>query len=129
MGIAAKVAKDPEAYCELQSHVPEQKTFIGKRFYLVSGPLFDEVKQQHNAIETPGLEYNFKEDPNGFTCHLSFNISNFAKLPPKANNASPFKFVMWIPIKHITGNLVEENFEVKGEASLSVPGKPLNIQT
>ncbi|KNZ60051.1 hypothetical protein VP01_1620g6 [Puccinia sorghi] len=27
--IAAKVAKDSEGYCELQAHVPEQKTFIG----------------------------------------------------------------------------------------------------
>ncbi|KNZ63562.1 hypothetical protein VP01_11282g1, partial [Puccinia sorghi] len=41
-GIAAKVAKDPDGYCELQSHVPEQNTFIGKRFYSVSSPLFDE---------------------------------------------------------------------------------------
>ncbi|KNZ53912.1 hypothetical protein VP01_30g5 [Puccinia sorghi] len=41
-GIAAKVVKDPDGYCELQSHVPEQKTFIGKQFYSVSGPLFYE---------------------------------------------------------------------------------------
>ncbi|KNZ61554.1 hypothetical protein VP01_1385g4, partial [Puccinia sorghi] len=41
--IAAKVAKDPDGYCELQSHVPEQNTFIGKWFYLVSSPLFYEM--------------------------------------------------------------------------------------
>ncbi|KNZ47397.1 hypothetical protein VP01_6428g2, partial [Puccinia sorghi] len=32
-GIAAKVAKDPDGYCELQSHVPEPNTFMGKQFY------------------------------------------------------------------------------------------------
>ncbi|KNZ63195.1 hypothetical protein VP01_11756g1, partial [Puccinia sorghi] len=52
---------------------------------------------------------------NGFTCHLSFTISNFANKPHKDNDASPFNFVMWIPIKQTTGNLVEENFEVKGD--------------
>ena len=114
MGIAAKVAKDPEGYCELQSQVPEQKTFLGKQFYLVSGPLFDEVKKQHNALKAHGLEPKFKEDPEDFTCHLSFTISNFAKKTHKDNDASPFTFVMWIPIKQTTGNLVEENFEVKG---------------
>ncbi|KNZ45172.1 hypothetical protein VP01_8415g1, partial [Puccinia sorghi] len=62
----------------------------------------------------PGLEPNFKEDPNAFTFHLSFTISNFANKPHKENDASPFTFFMWIPIKQTTGNLVEENFEVKG---------------
>ncbi|KNZ58562.1 hypothetical protein VP01_1905g4, partial [Puccinia sorghi] len=83
-----KVAKDPDGYCKLQSHVPEQKTFIGKQFYLVSGPLFDEVS------------FPF--------------ISNFANLPHKNNDYSPFTSFMWIPIEQTTGNLVEENFEVKG---------------
>ncbi|KNZ50101.1 hypothetical protein VP01_459g1, partial [Puccinia sorghi] len=41
-GIAANVAKDPDRYCELQSHFPEQNTFIGKQFYSLSCPLFDE---------------------------------------------------------------------------------------
>ncbi|KNZ44281.1 hypothetical protein VP01_9317g1 [Puccinia sorghi] len=50
----------------------------------------------------------------GFTCHLSFTIANFSKKPHKDNDASPFKFFMWIPIKQTTGNFVEENFEVKG---------------
>ncbi|KNZ52392.1 hypothetical protein VP01_3597g1, partial [Puccinia sorghi] len=40
--MAAEVTKDPDRYCELQSHVPEQNTFIGKQFYSVLGPLFDE---------------------------------------------------------------------------------------
>ncbi|KNZ60568.1 hypothetical protein VP01_15362g1, partial [Puccinia sorghi] len=40
--IAATVAKDTDRHCKLQSHFPEQKTFIGKQFYLVSSPLFDE---------------------------------------------------------------------------------------
>ncbi|KNZ50446.1 hypothetical protein VP01_4422g3, partial [Puccinia sorghi] len=78
--IAAKVAKDPDRYCELQIH----------------------------------SRSNFKEYPDGFTCHLSFSISNFGNKPHKENDASPFTFVMWIPIKQTTGNLVEEKFEVKG---------------
>ncbi|KNZ43920.1 hypothetical protein VP01_970g3 [Puccinia sorghi] len=110
-GIAAKVAKDPDGYCKLQSHVPEQNTFIGKQFYSVSGPL---VKKKHNVLGPPGLEPNFKEDPDGFMCHLSFTISKFANKPHKDNYASPFTFFMWIPIKQTNGNLVEENFEVKG---------------
>ncbi|KNZ64483.1 hypothetical protein VP01_10234g1, partial [Puccinia sorghi] len=40
--IATKVAKDPERYFKLQSHVPEQNNFIGKQCYSVFGPLFDE---------------------------------------------------------------------------------------
>ncbi|KNZ64568.1 hypothetical protein VP01_10149g1, partial [Puccinia sorghi] len=129
--VEAKVEKDPDGYCKLKGHLPEQKNFIGKWFYLVSGPLFDEVKQKNNALEAPVLEPNFKEDPNGFTCHLSFTISKFANLTVeffdgrsqryffedikdrqiistlthKDNNASPFTFVMWIPIEQTTGNL------------------------
>ncbi|KNZ46458.1 hypothetical protein VP01_7246g1, partial [Puccinia sorghi] len=87
--------------CELQSHVPENKTFIGQQFYLVSSPLFDKVKKQHNALGAPGLEHYFKENPDSFNCHLSFNISNFANKPHKVNEQT-------------TSNLVEENFEVKG---------------
>ena len=113
-GIAAKVAKDPEGYRQLQTLVPEQNTFIGERFYSVSGPLFEEVKQQHNALNAPGLEPNFKEDPNGFTSHLSFTISNFANTPHKDDDASPFSFVMWIPIDQTTGNLIEKDFAVQG---------------
>ncbi|KNZ62985.1 hypothetical protein VP01_11g8 [Puccinia sorghi] len=52
-GVAAKVAKDPDRYCKLQIHFPEKNTFIGKWFYLVSGPLFDEFKKQHNALKQP----------------------------------------------------------------------------
>ncbi|KNZ48153.1 hypothetical protein VP01_5873g2, partial [Puccinia sorghi] len=92
-GIAAKFAKDPDGYCKLQSHVPKQNNFIGN---------------------CPGLEPNFTEDPEGFTCHLSFTISNFSNKPHKDNDSSPFTFVMWIPIEQTTGNLVEEKFEVKG---------------
>ncbi|KNZ47539.1 hypothetical protein VP01_6328g1, partial [Puccinia sorghi] len=79
-------------YFKLQSHVPEQKTFIGKQFYLVSSPLFDEFKKPHNALKAPGLEPNFKEDPGSFNCHLSFTISNLPNKPNKYNDASPFTF-------------------------------------
>jgi len=113
-GIAAKVSKDPEGYAQLQSHVPEHNQFIGEQFYGVSGPLFEEVKMQHNSLHAPGLAPNFKEDPEGFTCHLSFTISNFANKPHKDSDSSPFSFVMWIPIEETTGNLVEDNFEVQG---------------
>ncbi|KNZ61079.1 hypothetical protein VP01_14556g1 [Puccinia sorghi] len=94
MGIAAKVTKDPDGYFELQSHVPEQNTFIGEWFYSVPSPLFDKVKKQHNSLGAPGLEPNFKEDPESFTCHLSFTISNFANKRHKDDNASPFTFLM-----------------------------------
>ncbi|KNZ46849.1 hypothetical protein VP01_68g10 [Puccinia sorghi] len=50
-GISAKVAKDPEGYCQLQTHL------------------------QHNALNALGLEPKLKEAPNGFTCHLSFTIT------------------------------------------------------
>ncbi|KNZ53076.1 hypothetical protein VP01_3350g1, partial [Puccinia sorghi] len=62
LGRSAKVAKDPDRYCKLKSHAPEQNTFIGKQFYLVSSPLFDEIKKQHNALGTPRLEPNFNEN-------------------------------------------------------------------
>ncbi|KNZ44161.1 hypothetical protein VP01_944g5, partial [Puccinia sorghi] len=81
-----------------------------------------------SLAKAPGLEPNFKEDPDGFTFHLSFTISNFANKPHKDNDASPLTFFMWIPIKQTTSNLVEKNFEVKGEL-WSVPGKPLHILT
>ncbi|KNZ62695.1 hypothetical protein VP01_1234g2 [Puccinia sorghi] len=58
--------------------------------------------------------YSSKEDPTGFTFHLSFTISNCANLPHKDNNASPFTFVMWMPIKQTMGNLLEYKFEVQG---------------
>ncbi|KNZ62106.1 hypothetical protein VP01_13131g1, partial [Puccinia sorghi] len=61
-GIAEKVAKDPDGYCKLPSHFPKKNTFISKQSYSVSGPLFDELKKQNNALKAPGLEPNFKED-------------------------------------------------------------------
>ncbi|KNZ63844.1 hypothetical protein VP01_10955g1 [Puccinia sorghi] len=91
--------------------VHEQYTFIFKWFYLVSDPLFDEFKQQNDAHKKPGLEPNFKEEPDSFRCHLSFTISSFANLPHKDNNSSPFKFV------------------IRERALWSVPGKPLHILT
>ncbi|KNZ49258.1 hypothetical protein VP01_5115g1, partial [Puccinia sorghi] len=108
------VSKDPERYHQLQNLLTEQNTFIGKQFYSISVPLFDEVKQKHNALNEPGLEPNFKEDPNGCTCHLSFTISSLANLNHKDYDSSPFTFFMWIPIKQTMGNLVEDSLEVQG---------------
>ncbi|KNZ59907.1 hypothetical protein VP01_1645g5 [Puccinia sorghi] len=75
----------------------QKNTFMGKRFY-----------------SAPGLEPKFKEDPDGFNYDLSFTISNFANLPHKDDNTSPFTFFMWILVKQTTGKLVEKSFEVKG---------------
>ncbi|KNZ62806.1 hypothetical protein VP01_12218g1, partial [Puccinia sorghi] len=62
---------EPDGYCKLQSHVPEQNTFIGKRFYFLSSPLFDEVKKQHNALKAPGLEsVKFLFFPFFFSCDI-----------------------------------------------------------
>ncbi|KNZ64624.1 hypothetical protein VP01_100g18 [Puccinia sorghi] len=68
----------------------------------------------NKTILFKNIDSFFSEDPNGFTCHLSFTISNFANLPHKENNASPFTLATWIPIKQTTGKLVEEKFKVKG---------------
>ncbi|KNZ52889.1 hypothetical protein VP01_340g9 [Puccinia sorghi] len=111
-GIAAKFEKDPEGYFQLQTHFHEQKHFIGNKFCSVSGALFDEFKKKHNSPNAPGLEPNFKEDPNGFTCHLSFSMSNYSNLLHKGDDTSPFTFFMWIQIEQTTGNLVEDKFEV-----------------
>ncbi|KNZ51264.1 hypothetical protein VP01_4017g1, partial [Puccinia sorghi] len=57
----------------------------------VSSPLFNKVKQKQNYLNVSGLEPNFKEDTNGFTCHLSFTIFNFAKIT-KTMMAHPSNF-------------------------------------
>ncbi|KNZ52608.1 hypothetical protein VP01_3502g6, partial [Puccinia sorghi] len=125
-GIAAKGSKDLEGYLHLQTHVPKQNTFIVKQFYSISYPLFDEVKQQHNALNEPGLEQNFKEDPNFLKCHLSFTTSNVSNLTHKEDDASPFIFVIWIPIKQKTCKLVEDKFEVHG-GEFIFPDDPCGI--
>ncbi|KNZ63019.1 hypothetical protein VP01_11987g1 [Puccinia sorghi] len=113
-GIAAKVTKDPDGYFKLQSHVPEQNTFIGKC----------------NTIL-------LKQDPDGFTCNLSFTISKFATKPHKEDDA-PFTFFMWIPIEHTTCNLGVNLFFLMIHVVLTfqdsmalwiVPQKPLHILT
>ena len=113
-GIAKKISRDQIGYEELQTHVPKVNEFIGERFRSVSVPLFEEVKKQHNLLQAPGLAPHFKDDPDGFTCHLSFTIGNFANLPHEDTDASPFSFVMWIPIKEDTGDIIESNFQVRG---------------
>ncbi|KNZ45805.1 hypothetical protein VP01_779g7 [Puccinia sorghi] len=72
LGTSEKVTKDPDRYCKLQSHVPEQNTFIGKWFYLVSGPLFDEVKKQHKALKAPGAK-TMMPKPSHFPCGSQLN--------------------------------------------------------
>ncbi|KNZ48444.1 hypothetical protein VP01_5668g1, partial [Puccinia sorghi] len=117
-GIAAKVAKDPDGYCKLQSHVPEQNTFIGEHFYLVYGPLFDEVKKQHNALKAPGLEPKFKEDPDVL-------LSIYPSLSPNFP-ANHTKMIMPHPSHFSCAQLNRtlDSMELK-----SVPGKPLHILT
>ncbi|KNZ50479.1 hypothetical protein VP01_4401g1, partial [Puccinia sorghi] len=55
---------------------------ILQQFYLFStmDPSLKELQshKQNSALQSPGLEPNFKEDPDSFTFHLSFTISNFS---------------------------------------------------
>ncbi|KNZ64194.1 hypothetical protein VP01_1056g4 [Puccinia sorghi] len=55
-GIEAKVAKDPEGYHHLQTHVSEQNTFIGKNFtrFLV---LYS-MNSTSNTIPSIHLDWN-----------------------------------------------------------------------
>ncbi|KNZ44770.1 hypothetical protein VP01_8849g1 [Puccinia sorghi] len=80
-------------------------------FYLVSGPLFDEVKKQHNALKAPGLEPKFQEDPDDFTFHLSFTISNFAKKNPQRQWCLTLHTCHMDPNQTEPVKLFEENFE------------------
>jgi hypothetical protein len=113
-GISAKVRQDQLGFEDLQTHVPQIDNFIGNCFQSVSQPLFEEVKLHHQVLQAPGLAPHFERDDNSFTSHLSFTIGAFANTPHMDTNASPFSFFMWIPIEKNTGNLVEENLQVKG---------------
>ncbi|PLW13378.1 hypothetical protein PCASD_19186 [Puccinia coronata f. sp. avenae] len=110
-GISDKVKQDQLGFEDLQTHVPTINRFIGDHFQSVSQPLFDEVKKHHEELKAPGLAPHFKRDPDSFTSHLSFTIGAFANTPHMDTNASPFSFVMWIPIEKNTGNLVERNLQ------------------
>ncbi|KNZ48056.1 hypothetical protein VP01_5933g2, partial [Puccinia sorghi] len=125
MSIAAKVAKDPEGYRELQTHVPEKNNLIGENSYMVSGPLFYDIKKKHNALDAPGLEPNFKEDPNvpDFKLrkpkiqHFTFYLS-FTKITFKFKGVNVF-FLM-IPVVLTFQDSM---------ALFSVTGNPLHILT
>ena len=108
-GISAKVRQDQLRFEDLQTHVPQIDNFIGDCFQSVSQPLFDKVKLHHQVLQAPGLAPHFQRDCKSFTSHLSFTIGTYKNTPHMDTNASPFSFVMWIPIKKNTGNLVEEN--------------------
>jgi hypothetical protein len=111
-GNSAKVRQDQLGFEDLQTHVPQIDNFIGDCFQSVSQPLFDKVKLHHQVLQAPGLAPHFKRDENSFTSHLYFTIGAFANTPHMDTDASPFRFVMWIPIKKNTGNLFEENLQV-----------------
>ncbi|KNZ48478.1 hypothetical protein VP01_5640g1, partial [Puccinia sorghi] len=72
------------------------------------------IKSRSKKTPLKHLDWNPKEDPDGFTFHLSFTIIKSSNKTQKDNDAPPFTFFMWIPIKQTTGNFVEEIFEVKG---------------
>jgi hypothetical protein len=113
-GISAQVKQDQLGFEDLETHVPQIENFIGDCSQSASQPLFDKVKLHHQVLQAPGLAPHFERDDNSFTSHLFFTIGAFANTPHMDTNASPFSFVMWIPIKKDTGNLVEENLQVKG---------------
>ncbi|PLW21367.1 hypothetical protein PCANC_03854 [Puccinia coronata f. sp. avenae] len=98
-GISDKVKQDQLGFEDLQTHVPTINRFIGNCFQSFSQPLFDEVKKHHEELKAPGLAPHFERDPDSFTSHLSFTIGAFANTPHMDTDASPFSFVMWIPIE------------------------------
>ncbi|POW10997.1 hypothetical protein PSTT_05671 [Puccinia striiformis] len=102
------------AYEDLQTHVPTVNTFIGEQFKNLSQPLYDEVREQHHALDAPGLAPHFERDPDGFTCHLSYTLGNFANESHTNRDASPFSFVTWLPINKKTGDLIEGDLNVSG---------------
>ncbi|KNF03159.1 hypothetical protein PSTG_03746 [Puccinia striiformis f. sp. tritici PST-78] len=116
-GITGKVSFNRAAYEDLQTHVPTVNTFIGEQFKNLSQPLYDEVREQHHALDAPGLAPHFERDPDGFTCHLSYTLGNFANESHTNRDASPFSFVTWLPINKKTGDLIE------GDLNWSVHGK------
>ncbi|KNF06644.1 hypothetical protein PSTG_00518 [Puccinia striiformis f. sp. tritici PST-78] len=113
-GSTEKVSLDRAAYEDLQTHVPTVNTFIGERFKNLSQPLYDEVRQQHRAVDAPGLAPHFERDPDGFTCHLSYTLGNFSNDSHTDRDASPFSFVTWLPINEKTGDLIEGDLNVSG---------------
>jgi hypothetical protein len=107
-GIVHKVRQDQVLVFEdHQTHVPKIGNFIGDCFKSVSQTLFDKVQQQQGILKAPGLAPHFEGDCKSFTYHLSFTIGSFLNTPHMDTNASPFSFVMWIPIEKNTGILVE----------------------
>jgi hypothetical protein len=111
---SAKVRQDQLGFEDLQTHVPKIDNFIGNQFQSVSQPLFEEVKPHNQVLQAPGIAPHFQRDLKTFNSHLSFTIGAFANTPHMDTDASPFSFAMWIPIKKNTGNIVEENLQVKG---------------
>ncbi|EFP93696.1 uncharacterized protein PGTG_19665 [Puccinia graminis f. sp. tritici CRL 75-36-700-3] len=108
-GISEKVSFDRIGYEDLQTNVPTINEFIGKRFQLLSEPLYNEVKEHFQPLEAPGLAPHFFTDPDGFTCHLSYTFRQFANTPHKDDDASPYSFAMWLPIDQNSGDLIEED--------------------
>ncbi|KNF03647.1 hypothetical protein PSTG_03168 [Puccinia striiformis f. sp. tritici PST-78] len=88
-GSTEKVSFDRAAYEDLQTHVPT-----------------------HRALDAPGLAPHFERDPDGFTCHLSYTLGNFANDSHTDRNASPFSFVTWLLINEKTGDLIEGDLKV-----------------
>ncbi|KNZ59749.1 hypothetical protein VP01_166g11 [Puccinia sorghi] len=94
-------------------------------------PVLYLMKSRSNTIPLKHLDWN-PTSKKILIVLLAIYTSLSPTLPKnkhhKDNNASPFTFVMRIPIEQTTGNLVEENFE-DSMALWSVPGKPLHILT
>jgi hypothetical protein len=111
-GISKKISYNQIGYEDLQTNVPIINEFIGKRFQLLSEPLYNKVKEHFQPLEAPGLAPHFFTDPNGFTCHLSYTLRHFENTPHKDDDTSPYSFAMWLPIDQNSGNLIEEDLDV-----------------
>ncbi|KAA1097136.1 hypothetical protein PGTUg99_003749 [Puccinia graminis f. sp. tritici] len=113
-GIASKVAKDQEGWIKLFTETPWINDFLAQQFGDISLGMYREVKEQYDQQKAPSLTPFYMADPESFCGHLSFTFDNFYNKAHKDEDASPFRFAMWIPINKQTGKLVQENLQVEG---------------
>ena len=117
---------------DLQHQLPQIDSFLSKCFQSLSQPVFQEVRSQHIKEKAPSFSDVFfdpQEDPGSFTSHLSYTMGNFSNESHLDNDASPYTFVMWIPINEKSGELIENSFDVKnGEFVFPKDGFGIDFQ-
>ncbi|KNZ49871.1 hypothetical protein VP01_4731g1 [Puccinia sorghi] len=97
---------------DMKKHRNWHNGYSSKAMFLKKTPSLENGSTQFLVLYLMNSRSNTM--PLNFTCHLSFTISNLSKKERLDNDASPFIFLLWIPIEQNTVNLLKENFEVKG---------------